>query len=141
LISDSSMARRHLGSYHAHEYREWCKTNDFVSMIPKDRDARKLKAAAMQGDQSTLDAHVQHVDRKSVIVYSDDGFKELATKWLVQTDQPLRTFEHPAFIDMIQMASKAKSQGITIPSRKASRQHIMDSVNKHLSALKKRLNV
>ncbi|EPQ59870.1 hypothetical protein GLOTRDRAFT_24866, partial [Gloeophyllum trabeum ATCC 11539] len=88
------------------EYRLWCSQNNFVSMIKDDVEARKAQAATQQ-DQQTLDSHIRSTPRSSVITYSDESFKELAVKWLVRTDQPLSALEHPAFVDMIEMAAKA----------------------------------
>ncbi|TFK45655.1 hypothetical protein OE88DRAFT_1608712, partial [Heliocybe sulcata] len=139
-VADSTTSRRHMASHHPVEYRLWCTQNDFLSMLEKDIKARKLQASSKE-DQGTLDGHVQPLPMKSVLVYSDKGFKDLAVKWLIAADQPISALEHPAFTAMIELAAKAKGNGVVIQRRVTTRQHIMQAYHKHLIGLSKCLNV
>ena len=68
------------------EYMKWAKTNNFISMLPKDRKSQKDKSE--RSHQTQLHAHLQPVTPKErVIPYTDDWFRKAAIQWLVTTDQ------------------------------------------------------
>lgn len=54
--------------------------------------------------------------------------------------QPIQALDHPKFKEMIDIAARA-TNGVKIPSRKATQNEIMFSFKKHLTDLKARLNV
>ena len=54
--------------------------------------------------------------------------------------QPIQAFEHPTFKHMISVASCA-TKGAKIPNRKQSRDEIISTFKKQMTALKDRLNV
>jgi hypothetical protein len=116
--------------------------------------ARKLKA---EQSQSTIDGHL--VEKKLTnrpVAYSDKLFRQVTIEWLVATDQvrlvlhfglpantflqPIQAFGHPKYKEMIDVASRA-TNGVKIPSRKATRNEIVALFKKHLTNLKSRWNV
>ncbi|KAE9399082.1 hypothetical protein BT96DRAFT_821133, partial [Gymnopus androsaceus JB14] len=124
-------------------YEQWCKKNNFVSMLPKVVAARKVTAqdASAKLKQSTVDPHLEEKPEvKPRIPYSDATFREVAIEWLVSTDQPIDALEHPSFHKMIDIASRA-AHGVNIPNRKATRAYIIARFKKNLTDLRKRLNV
>ncbi|KAJ3828573.1 hypothetical protein F5880DRAFT_1472177 [Lentinula raphanica] len=126
-------------------YRQWCEKNQFISMLPKDVQARKvaIRDAAEKHKQSTMDPHVEKKPSiKQTVPYSSALFREVAVEWLVCTDQPIDALEHPSFRQMIEIASRASSvTGVDIPNRKATRAHIIARFKKSLSDLSEQLNV
>ncbi|KAH9830561.1 uncharacterized protein C8Q71DRAFT_716625, partial [Rhodofomes roseus] len=133
--------RRHLSAHHAADYRQWCTKTGFTSQLPQDISARKVEAAKASMTQGSLDKHVQKVTPAEYIQpYTDELFKSAAIQWLVETDQPIGAFEHPSFINMINVASRAKS-GVVIPSRWTTRRKIINIFHQYLRDLKTRLNV
>ncbi|THU82731.1 hypothetical protein K435DRAFT_690978, partial [Dendrothele bispora CBS 962.96] len=139
IVFDTTTCRRHLQAYHSGKYRLWATQNDFLSMLPNDATARRIEEKA--ASQSTLDAHVQALpERKTVVPYSDALFREAAIEWLTETNQPIEAVEHPKFQNMIQIASRA-TNGVNIPSRKVTRQAIMDLFKKNIVELRRRLLV
>ncbi|KAH9034280.1 hypothetical protein EDB84DRAFT_1269910, partial [Lactarius hengduanensis] len=67
-------------------------------------------------------------------------FRQVAVEWLVATDQPIQALDHPKFKEMINIASRA-TNGVKIPSGKATRYEIKALFKRHLTSLKSRLNV
>ncbi|KAF9478224.1 hypothetical protein BDN70DRAFT_58423 [Pholiota conissans] len=73
-------------------------------------------------------------------LYSDALFKYVATKWFIETDQPIRAFEHPAFQEMIAVAARA-TKGVKVPARLATRKHIIDKFKEQMRELSGGLTV
>ncbi|TFY50177.1 hypothetical protein EVJ58_g11155, partial [Rhodofomes roseus] len=114
FVSDVSTLRRHLGAHH------------------EDVAARKLEAEKANKVQTSLDNHVQKaIPKEHAAPYSDDLFKSAAIEWLVETDQPIGAFEHPKFINMINVAARAKN-GVTIPSRWTTCREIINLFHQYL---------
>jgi hypothetical protein len=129
-------------------------------MLPKDTKRRKLEAKA--DGQTQLDSHLRERETKEHIVpYSDALFQEAAIEWLVETDQvsyvacsdhgitslltcflfqPLDALNHPAFKQMVHLAARA-TNGVKIPSRKQTRQVIIDTFKTNIRKLRQRLSV
>ncbi|RDB14951.1 putative AC transposase [Hypsizygus marmoreus] len=141
IVNKVTTLRYHIESQHYALYHRWAGKNTFESKLPKDVKARKdAETAANQEKQSTLDPHLRDVPPKErTIPYSDKLFREAAIEWLIATDQPLQALEHPKFIEMIDVASRA-TNGVKIPNRKATRQHIIDLFKKNLTDLQRRLS-
>ncbi|KAF5309489.1 hypothetical protein D9619_012496 [Psilocybe cf. subviscida] len=138
LVSEVSTLRRHLQSNHAGKYRKWCTENDFVSKLPHDVAQRKEDADKLR--QSALDPHLrERTEPERVVKYSDDQFRQAAVEWLITTDQPIQALEHPAFKSMIAIAARA-TDGVKIPSGKATRKYIMEQFKKNLTDLRRRLS-
>ena len=55
-------------------------------------------------------------------------------------EQPIQALQHPAFKNMVDIASRA-THGVKIPSHKQTRQAIIDSFKQNLMNLQKRLLV
>ncbi|EMD31402.1 hypothetical protein CERSUDRAFT_40722, partial [Gelatoporia subvermispora B] len=85
-------------------YHKWCKDTSFLSMLREDIEAR---ANAKKAVQATLDPHVQPLPTR-VTPYSDELMKETTLKWVISTDQPLSAIEEPAFVEMLNVAARAK---------------------------------
>ena len=101
----------------------------------------KKRKAAAETVTRTLDRDLR--ERKlanRVLLYSNKLFQQAAIEWLVATDQPIRALEHPRFKEMIDIASRA-TNGVKIPSRKATRAEIKNMFKDYLMRLKSRLNV
>ncbi|KAI9440271.1 hypothetical protein F5148DRAFT_989071 [Russula earlei] len=91
--------------YHQGPYRCWCKSSDFYLMLPKDAKTRHKEALDKVMEQSQVNDHFHPMnpdDRPTP--YSDEVFKEAALQWLIKTDQ-ITTFEHPSFLNMINIVS------------------------------------
>ncbi|KIL55713.1 hypothetical protein M378DRAFT_31805, partial [Amanita muscaria Koide BX008] len=91
-------------------YRRWCKLTGFFSMIPEDTKARRQLEEAITSakEQTQVDDHFHRIKPEDKPTpYSDEIFKEAAIRWLVETDQPVAAFEHPAFQRMIHITSRA----------------------------------
>ncbi|KIK93305.1 hypothetical protein PAXRUDRAFT_145351, partial [Paxillus rubicundulus Ve08.2h10] len=64
----------------------------------------------------TLDDQFQEVmPTKHVISYTHQLFCEATVEWLICTDQPIKTVDHPTFKKMINTASCA-TNGVIIPN-------------------------
>ncbi|KAI9456204.1 hypothetical protein F5148DRAFT_945922, partial [Russula earlei] len=63
--------------------------------------------------------------------YSDKLFCHAAIEWLVATDQPIHTLEHPKFEEMIDVASCATNV-VKIPGQRATHAKIMCMFKNHL---------
>ncbi|KZT24064.1 hypothetical protein NEOLEDRAFT_1068345 [Neolentinus lepideus HHB14362 ss-1] len=138
IVNEVTTLRRHIQGPHYGVYHQWCKKNDFVSKLPKDK---KKKETEQKKDQATLDNHVQSAPaQERVLPYSHERFREAAVKWLIATDQPIAALEHPLFLEMIQVASRAKD-GVKVPNRKATRAEIIKMFQGQMTLLKSRLNV
>ncbi|KAH9159939.1 hypothetical protein EDB89DRAFT_1857309, partial [Lactarius sanguifluus] len=137
IVADASTCRRHCESKHAGKYRNWCKKVGFESKLAGDVAARKLKA---EQSQCTIDSHLVEKKSANQVTYSDNLFRQVAIEWLVATDQPIQALDHPKFKEMINIASRA-TNGVKIPSCKATRYEIKALFKRHLTSLKSRLNV
>lgn len=69
-------------------------------------------------------------------VRASSEFKRVLTCLL----QPIQVFEHPAFHDMIHIAARA-TNGVKIPNRRQTREAIIDTFKRQLTALREKLNV
>ncbi|KAJ6616075.1 hypothetical protein B0H10DRAFT_1800191, partial [Mycena sp. CBHHK59/15] len=135
IVAEPTTLRRHLESDHYNTYQHWAKKANFESALPGDRKARKA-AATDPAVQPPLDPHLKELPAKEVIIpYSDARFREAAIEWL-----PIDALEHPKFVNMIDIASRAKD-GVRIPGKKATRDEIKDLFQQRMAALKKKLNV
>jgi hypothetical protein len=57
-------------------------------MIPEDAKARREEMIANAKEQTQVDEHFHHVNPEDKPApYSDALFKELAIRWLIETDQ------------------------------------------------------
>ena len=131
------------------EYLKWAKENNFISMLPKDAKRRHEEATA--DTQLTLNPHLR--PKETIISYSEASFHTAAIQWLVETDQvsvlllnitmftsslskkPIHALQHPAFKNMIDIASRA-THGVKIPTHKQTHQAIIDSFKKNLINLR-----
>lgn len=126
--------------------------NKFESKLPADIAARKKALSEVAEQQKTLDANLVNMPKKDrVIAYTELTFRRATIEWLIATDQvstlgicsakypdffqPLDAVEHPTFVNMIQVASRA-TNGVTIPSRKVARNEIIRMFHEQISALK-----
>ena len=66
-------------------YEEWARSNNFVSMLPRDSKRRKQDTENSKESQQRLDSHLR--EHEPVVPYSDAHFCEAAIEWLVATDQ------------------------------------------------------
>jgi len=82
LISDISLVQG--------KYRNWAKSANFISKLP--RDIKKRKAAAEEATR-TLDRDLREKKfSERVVPYSDKLFRRAAVEWLVATDQVRNLF-------------------------------------------------
>ncbi|KAH9959716.1 hypothetical protein BGW80DRAFT_1183226, partial [Lactifluus volemus] len=103
------------------------------SKLPSN--VRRRKAAAEEVTR-TLDRDLkERQPLERVVPYSAQAFRRLSIEWLVATDQPIQSFQHPTFIAMLNMASRA-TNGLHIPGRKATRTELMNTFRNHLVKLK-----
>ncbi|KAF8575327.1 hypothetical protein K439DRAFT_1307070, partial [Ramaria rubella] len=102
----------------------------------------KAKAKAKEdGQQTVMTDHYQPVEPgERIIPYSDELFKQVALEWLVETDQPIHTLEHPKLKEMIDIASCAK-HGVCIPTNRATCAGIMEMFCEHLCDMAACINV
>ena len=74
-------------SYTQGLYRRWCKSTNFLSMLPEDAKARRAEAIAKM-EQTRVDDHFHQISPEDKPTpYSDAVFKEAAIQWLIETDQ------------------------------------------------------
>ncbi|KAH8984649.1 hypothetical protein EDB83DRAFT_2240894, partial [Lactarius deliciosus] len=108
ITSEHSTLWRHIAALHSHRYRKWCGINKFDSMLAEDTKQRRAAAqgTSQQTQQTTLGDHF-NPHQADVIPYSDRVFEAAAIEWLVQTNQPIQAFKHPAFKKMLDIASRA----------------------------------
>ncbi|KAG2745644.1 hypothetical protein P692DRAFT_201719774, partial [Suillus brevipes Sb2] len=138
-VNEVTTLRRHQEAAHRGDYLKWAKSNNFVSMLPKDAKRRREDAAADQ--QSSINGHLKpRVPNERVIQYTDALFREAATQWLIDTDQPIEALEHPAFKNMVDIAARA-TNGVILPDRRQTRRAIIDLFKQNLTNLCKRLLV
>ncbi|KAJ3800208.1 hypothetical protein GGU11DRAFT_677809 [Lentinula aff. detonsa] len=91
--------------------------------------------------QSTLDGNMVKVKPKvPVIPYSHANFLQAMLEWMIATDQPLWALQHPAYQNMIHVASRAMTT-IQIPNRKVTWQEIMNMFWKFIEDTKGHFNV
>ncbi|KAJ8496334.1 hypothetical protein ONZ45_g12488 [Pleurotus djamor] len=136
LVADVTTLRRHLEAHHKGLYREWCLKTSFKSKLPRDiADAKK--AAAASTSQQLLTSHLV-ANPETPIFYSETTFRESALIWLVQTNQPVQAFDHPAFQNMIKIASRA-TQGVKLPNRNLTRDGLINMFKARLTSLRDRL--
>ena len=86
-----STVRRHLAAEHKKAYRDWCKANEFESMLKEDIEDRKNSALALK--QSNLDGHVIPVVRSYAEAYSHDKLRRAMARWVICTDQVSDDFD------------------------------------------------
>ncbi|KAI9430688.1 hypothetical protein F5148DRAFT_990532, partial [Russula earlei] len=80
----------------------WCKSSNFLSMLPKDAKIRCKEALKKVMEQSQVDDHFHPTNPDDRLTpYSDEVFKDTALQWLIKTDQPIATFKHPSILNMI----------------------------------------
>ncbi|KAL1939214.1 hypothetical protein VTO73DRAFT_10255 [Trametes versicolor] len=121
-------------------YHVWAKANDFMSMLPRDTDARRKQLAKQKATQSTLTLHLREKPPPpSVVKYTNALFRDAAIEWLIATDQPIQALEHPAFRNMIDIAARA-TDGVRVPNRKQTRRAIIETFKRNLTKLRERLN-
>ncbi|KAF8174372.1 hypothetical protein BJ912DRAFT_858516, partial [Pholiota molesta] len=141
LVDDCTTLRRHMQSKHKGVYHTWCKARQFQSMLPDDTKARRAATLEAIRHQTQVDGHFKvAAPEDKPEPYSDHLFKEAAIQWLIETDQPLRAFEHEAFKNMIAIAARA-TKGVKIPPRTATRDFIIKKFKEQMQALSARLNV
>ncbi|KAI5997457.1 hypothetical protein EDD15DRAFT_2162769 [Pisolithus albus] len=138
LVNETSTLRRHMQATHKAKYCEWAVANGFTSMLPNDMKRRHTEAMSSVDTQPTLGGYM--VEKGQVVQYSDSIFREAAILWLIETDQPIHTLQHPAFQKMVDIASRAKNS-VKIPSRGQTRQAIIDSFKTSLLSLHKCFSV
>ena len=73
-------------------YNKWAKEANFESMLPKAIAKRRSDTIEKSASsQSVLDGHLrERTTTKRVMPYSDQLFREVATEWLILTDQVCR---------------------------------------------------
>ncbi|KAF9493695.1 hypothetical protein BDN71DRAFT_1394444, partial [Pleurotus eryngii] len=118
-------------------YLDWCSKNKFISKLPKDRAEAKRQASAQS--QEHITAHLV-LNPDAPITYSESGFLEASLHWLIQTNQPIQAFDHPAFQNMIKMAARA-TNGVKLPNRNSTRSGLISIFMKEMSSLRNRLSV
>ncbi|KAI5982112.1 hypothetical protein EDD15DRAFT_2181715, partial [Pisolithus albus] len=136
FVNEVSTLRRHMQAVHKAEYLKWATAKNFLSMLPEDTKRRRLEAAS--SSQRSLDNHL--VPRDQVPHYSESAFRDVSIQWLIETDQPIRILQNPAFQQMINLASRA-NHSVKIPTLKQTRQSIIDLFKSNLCELRKRLQV
>lgn len=126
-------------------------------MLPEDTKARRAATLEAILHQTQVDGHFKvATPEDKPEPYSDQLFKDAAIQWLIETDQvsssisfslsflinsqPLRSFEHQAFKNMIAIAARA-TKGVKIPPRTAMCDHIIKKFKEQMQALSERLNV
>ena len=111
LVDEHTTLRRHMASKHKVSilfhlnasqfnfymqglYRRWCKSANFLSMIPEDAKARHAEAITKM-EQTQVDDHFHRVGPEDKpMPYSDGAFKDAAIRWLIETDQvPISTLD------------------------------------------------
>ncbi|KAI9441106.1 hypothetical protein F5148DRAFT_988976, partial [Russula earlei] len=84
----------------------WSKSSNFLLMLPEDSKTRCKEALDKVMEQSQVDDHFHPTNPDDrPMPYSNEVFKEAALQWLIKTDQPIAAFEHPSFLNMINIAS------------------------------------
>ncbi|KAH9038685.1 hypothetical protein EDB83DRAFT_2228515, partial [Lactarius deliciosus] len=132
--------RRHAAAMHAPRYRKWCELNNFNSMLPQDTKQRKCAETDLSQQTSVTDHFGPEDPNARVIPYSDSALQTAALEWLIETNQPIQAFGHPAFKKMLDIASRAK-RNIILPSPKQSRARILKMFKQQLWSLRRRLAV
>ena len=68
-------------------YRKWAKSNNFNSMLPQDAKNRQKSHADQLLQQTSVDKHFKPATAEDKPTpYSDEIFKEVAIKWLIETN-------------------------------------------------------
>ncbi|KAJ3562023.1 hypothetical protein NP233_g9835 [Leucocoprinus birnbaumii] len=117
LVNEVSTLRRHMQAQHQAAYYRWIEKVNIKSMLPRNRK-KKAEQAAQQATQATLNSHLGEKPVKECIIkYMDAVFKQAAIEWLAATNQLISAVEHPKFIKMVTIASRAED-GVKIPTTK-----------------------
>ncbi|KAH9974073.1 hypothetical protein BGW80DRAFT_1171021 [Lactifluus volemus] len=133
IVDEVTTLRHHLDAHHSGKYHNWAKGAKFISKLPSN--VRRWKAAAEEV-MRTLDRDLkERQPLERVVPYSAQAFRRLSIEWLVATDQPIQSFQHPMFIAMLNMASRA-TNGLHIPGRKVTWTELMNTFRNHLVKLK-----
>ncbi|KAF8581932.1 hypothetical protein K439DRAFT_1352584 [Ramaria rubella] len=142
IVDEVTTLRCHIEANHKVSYEKWVReTPGAENKLPKH--LKQLKVDVKRSNelpQSSLTDHFGSAPPTEVIIpYSDERFKQAATEWLIATDQPIPAFEHPKFIEMVNIATRAKN-GVKVPTGKATHKGIM-SLWQHLHDVKACINV
>ena len=68
-------------------YRQWCKANNFDSMLPEDTKERRAALLESLRQTNVTEHFAKAQPEEGPPPYSDDLFKEAAIQWLIETDQ------------------------------------------------------
>ncbi|KAF8257626.1 hypothetical protein EI94DRAFT_1447770, partial [Lactarius quietus] len=121
-------------------YQRWCKSADFLSMIPEDAKAMH-QVNTNAKEQTQVDNHFNQANPEDrPPVYLDGLFKDVAIRWLIKMDQLVSVFDHPSFQSMINVVARA-TRGIHIPNRLQTRGEIILLFKAQMNKLKVQLNV
>ncbi|KAI6105177.1 hypothetical protein EDD16DRAFT_1486229, partial [Pisolithus croceorrhizus] len=93
------------------EYLKWLAENGFTLMLPNVQNSDTKMWSQAHGWQSSLEEHL--VERGLMVQFSESTFHGATISWLIETDQPIHTLQHPSFSRMVEIASHARN-GIKI---------------------------
>jgi hypothetical protein len=119
-------------------------------------DSKQCKDDLDSSHQTSLSEHFQQNDTP-VVPYSAKAFEISAIEWIVHTNQvsflyfhsqinltlgrqPIQASKHPTFKTMLDMASRA-TKGVSLPSPKKTRAHIIHLFKQRMFLLRDRLNI
>ncbi|KAH9060416.1 hypothetical protein EDB83DRAFT_2168617, partial [Lactarius deliciosus] len=103
LTSEHSTLCRHAAALHAQRYRKWCNTNNFDSMLPQDSKQHKCV-----DKEPLITEHFGPEDPSArPIPFSNKALETAALEWLIETNQPIQTFNNAVFKKMLDIMSRA----------------------------------
>ncbi|KZS91736.1 hypothetical protein SISNIDRAFT_396337, partial [Sistotremastrum niveocremeum HHB9708] len=129
-------------------YTDWCEENNFESMLPTDRAAKK--AAELQAHeqaiakQSALTGHFPPAPPKPAepvhIPWSQKRLEEALYAWMIDTNQPLQTCDRETFHEFVKRCQESPKP-VKLPSRKQARKAILRRWDDFLHQMEQDLNV
>ncbi|KAH9079148.1 hypothetical protein EDB83DRAFT_2216402, partial [Lactarius deliciosus] len=103
LTSEHSTLCHHVAALHTQRYRKWCNANNFDSMLPQDSKQRKCVDKEL-----SITEHFGPKDPSArLILFSNKALETAALEWLIETNQPIQTFDNAAFKKMLDIVSRA----------------------------------
>ncbi|KAF8574103.1 hypothetical protein K439DRAFT_1373364 [Ramaria rubella] len=144
IVDEVTTLQWHIEANHKGAYEKWVReTPGTKKKLPKHLKQLRMEATRVTNDlpQSALTDHFGPAPPAEIIIpYSDEQLKQAAMEWLIATDQPIQALEHPKFVEMIEVAARAKNS-VKVPTGKATRKGIMLLFRQHLHDVKSCINV
>ncbi|KAI5983201.1 hypothetical protein EDD15DRAFT_2179423, partial [Pisolithus albus] len=84
LVSEASTLRRHMQAKHK-ICIDFLRASSLLCVSTSDRQFSRPSISTTLSTQPSLDTHV--IPKEQVLHYSESAFREVAIRWLIETDQ------------------------------------------------------